>query len=85
MSDDENKIILTCPHCEHFILIHRNEINCAIFRHAAFKENFTQVNPHMPKDQCDQLIALDKVFGCAKPFKIINQNDNYVAIPCDYI
>ena len=73
MSEDENKLVLTCPHCSEYIVIYKNEINCAIFRHAAFKENFIQVNPHMPKDQCDQLITSDKVFGCAKPFKIINE------------
>ena len=85
MSEDENKLVLTCPHCAEYILIYKNEINCAIFRHAVFKENYMQISPHMPKEQCDSLIMENKVFGCAKPFKIINSNDNYVAVICEYI
>ena len=84
-AEDQNIIILTCPHCEQYILIYKNEINCAIFRHAVFKHDYMQISPHMPKDECDNLIATNKVFGCAKPFKIINSNNIYSAVICDYI
>lgn len=82
---DEDKIILTCPHCSQYILIFKNEINCAIFRHAVFKNTFMQISPHLPKDECDKLIESNEVFGCAKPFKIINEENNFVAVICDYI
>jgi len=82
---EEDKIIITCPHCEQHILIFKNEINCAIFRHAVFKDSFMQIAPHLPRDQCDQLIQQDKVFGCAKPFRIQKENETYVAVICDYI
>jgi hypothetical protein len=44
-----------------------------------------QINPHTPKDICDKLAIEDKIFGCAKPFKIIYENNEYNAIACDYI
>lgn len=39
------------------------------------------INPHMPKEQCDELVKQGKVLGCAKPFRLIG---NHVDI-CDYI
>ncbi len=83
MSDD--KIIVKCPHCENYIVIYKNEINCAIFRHGILKETYMQINPHTSKDICDKLAIEDKIFGCAKPFKIIYENNEYNAIACDYI
>ena len=43
MSEDQNIIIIICPHCEQNILIYKNEINCAIFRHAILKKNYIQL------------------------------------------
>lgn len=77
----DNYIIIKCPHCGDDILIMRSEINCAIFRHGVLKDNFQQMNPHAPKEECDYLFLNDMIIGCGKPFKIINDT----SIVCDYI
>ena len=78
----DDYIIVNCPHCSEFIFIYRNDLNCRIFRHAIIKETFNQINPHASKQQCDEYIKNNEIYGCGKPFKI-NANDE--AIICDYI
>ena len=48
------EIYVECPHCQKTILIMSNEINCAIFRHGAYKHNLKQINPHEKKEICDK-------------------------------
>jgi hypothetical protein len=72
-------LIVICPHCGGLIEI--EQINCAIFRHGYFKNCDRQVNPHLDKEGCDELIRLDLIWGCGKPFKIVNN----MAMKCDYI
>jgi len=77
-------IIITCPHCNEFILI--EELNCCIFRHGVFIKNNKQINPHSTKEMCDYYINNNKIYGCGKPYKIIiDEKNNYIAIKCDYI
>lgn len=72
-----------CPHCEEYIII--EQINCAIFRHGVFKNNFIQINPHLSKNECDELIKNNLIYGCGKPFKIILENNVWISVICDYI
>jgi hypothetical protein len=74
-----------CPHCQGDIIVHKNEINCCIFRHAILKSNYQQIDPHLPKDKCDALVREDLVYGCAKPFRIRIDNHRFVIEICDYI
>lgn len=71
--------IVTCPHCGVSVLI--AEINCAIFRHGVFKNTFHQIPPHATKTDCDEWKRTEQIYGCGKPFKLVNG----VAIKCDYI
>lgn len=73
--------IYECPYCNENIIIYKNEINCGIFRHAIDKITFKQIDPHTPKNICDNLFENNKVFGCCKPFQIINNQIR----KCDYI
>jgi hypothetical protein len=81
-------MIIKCPHCDSDILI--NKINCKIFRHGVYKNTFKQINPHLDKDNCDNLIKNDLIYGCGKPFELIliselDKNEpTYIAIKCDY-
>jgi len=83
--------IFSCPHCEDFIQIFKNEINCRIFRHAVYKNTYMNISPHESKDRCDELIKNNQIYGCAKPFRLVNNgiqtdgNPNYKIEICDYI
>jgi hypothetical protein len=72
--------VVECPHCHDFILI--EEINCAIFRHAIFKNTGSPIPPHSTKQECEEWIRQDKVYGCAKPFRLTKERQ---PVPCDYI
>jgi len=73
-------LLISCPHCGDSIIIYKHEINCRIFRHAVYKSG-EPVSPHLPKEECDRLVANNEVYGCCKPFQLIGD------IPeiCDYI
>jgi hypothetical protein len=72
-----------CPHCEEYIII--EQINCAIFRHGILKSNLIQIDPHLSKFYCDKFKEQDLIYGCGKPFKIVLENNEWIAIECDYI
>lgn len=75
---------VVCPHCKEFVII--EQVNCAIFRHGIYKENFIQINPHLSKNECDKLVSNNLIYGCGKPFKIKKNHENiWVADECDYI
>ena len=76
-------MIVTCPHC--FNSVEILEINCAIFRHAIYKDTFKQIDPHLSKERCDYLIKTEQVFGCGKPFKLIKGENSFKTVICDYI
>jgi len=44
-----------------------------------------QIDPHLPKVDCDKLKAEGKIFGCGKPFRLIQKDGIEKAIICDYI
>jgi hypothetical protein len=85
MTNTISEIYITCPHCDTNILIMFNEINCAIFRHGTIRETFTQINPHETKEICDKLFHENKIYGCGKPFRLVNTSNQYVAEICEYI
>lgn len=72
-----------CPHCEEYVII--EQINCAIFRHGVIKKTLKQIDPHLPKAQCDKLKEHNLIYGCGKPFKIVNRNGIWISVECDYI
>ena len=78
----DNKII-NCPHCDDFIIIEK--LNCGIFRHGTYKIDGKQVEPHLCKTSCDELIQSGKIYGCGKPFQIIISDGHVEIKKCDYI
>lgn len=81
----ENYYTVECPHCNGLILIAKNEVNCKIFRHAVYKKNFNPINPHANKEECDNLIKENKVFGCGKPFRVEYEENSLKSFRCKYI
>jgi len=77
---DTNLLIIECPHCMQNIEI--IELNCRIFRCGIFKDTNQQINPHLDEISCKALKEKDLIYGCGKPFKILE--DNTVVI-CEYI
>ncbi len=68
-----------CPHCNGSVVI--EEMNCAIFRHGIFKTTGKQIPPHASKEECDKWVQKDEIYGCGKPFKVVEKK----AVICDYI
>lgn len=80
----ETDIVIVCPHCKESILIEK--LNCRIFRHGILISNGQQINPHETKENCDTLFINNMIYGCGKPFKIINDESGaLVAVICEYI
>ena len=80
------KIIVECPHCKGYIII--SELNCCIFRHGVFKTTGEQIPPHSSKIECNEYVEKSLIYGCGKPFKVVNYNTdmNTCTIEiCDYI
>jgi len=75
--------VLRCPHCHEFFIMEK--LNCGIFRHGIYKSNFKQIDPHLPKLDCIQLIENQQIIGCGKPFRINNTNNKFEVEICDYI
>ena len=65
---DGEFFIIKCPHCSDYIQIHRNDINCRIFIHGVYKQTMQQVNPHLHRQSCDQLIRAGHIYGCGNQF-----------------
>lgn len=76
---------LICPHCNETFIVSKKDINCAIFRHAVYRNNMNPINPHMKQEECENLLNRGEVYGCAKPFKIVMKNGIYTTEICDYI
>lgn len=85
MREEEKKeedIIVMCPHCNDPILIELKQLRCGIFRHAVYKHNQQQVDPHLSYLKCKDLLRKNKVIGCCKPFQV---TEDHRAVPCDYV
>lgn len=75
--------VIRCPHCQDEIVI--EQVNCAIFRHGVFKDSLEQIPPHSRKEDCDEFVTNDKIYGCGKPFKLFFENEEYIPRACDYV
>ena len=79
-------IFVTCPHCAANIEIQPYQLNCAIFRHGAFVDTLEPLDPHASKEVCEWLVSNKMIYGCGKPFRIIQDTSGYIkTVVCDYI
>lgn len=84
MPKQTSSFFVECPHCK--CLVEIAEINCAIFRHGTYRHNGRQLNPHLPKADCERLVATGAIYGCGKPFQLVQREGGvYDAVICDYI
>jgi hypothetical protein len=75
---DTKVIILVCPHCKDIVII--EQLNCCIFRHSVLKSDNTEIPPHASKDECDNYIKNNLIYGCGKPFQIIKKSADLAKI-----
>ena len=78
-------IIVECPHCKMNILIYEKEIKCGIFRHGVYMKTYKQIDSHLPQSECEHLVKKKLIYGCGKPFKLVEHDSAYHAVICDYI
>jgi hypothetical protein len=75
---------INCPHCNEYVWI--EQINCGIFRHGIYKQNFEQIPPHAPEIECKRLILEQSIYGCGQPFRIrMNTDGKPIVEICDWI
>ena len=84
MENENNSIVLECPHCGDFFIIYKKELNCHIIRHGIYKKNHKQIDPHLCKEECDRLVKENLIYGCGKPCEIIEENNKYKCVICEY-
>jgi hypothetical protein len=77
--------VFQCKHCSDFFTVKLSDFNCMILRHGAYKNTLKYISPHLPKNECDNLVLSDSIYGCGKPLRIVKINDIYDVIVCDYI
>lgn len=92
LDEKNNLYIFNCPHCDMFIEVEKNSVNCSIFRHAYFFTRTNgdivlteQLNPHAPKEVCEKLVKEGKIYGCGKPFRMEKNGNSYEIKICEYI
>jgi hypothetical protein len=59
-----------CPWCNGMVEI--IELNCKIFRHGYYKKENVQIPQHLDKESCDELFEKELIYGCGKPFTILD-------------
>lgn len=81
IKEDGGFLLFDCPHCDEGVIVKKNQVNCTIFRHGVFKNNYKQMGPHTKKEMCDYYFENGLIYGCGKPFKIVRDK----AVICGYI
>jgi hypothetical protein len=81
INSNKKELILYCPYPDCNIGIEIIEINCAIFRCGVYKHNGLQIEPHLPNIECERIKKGDKIWGCGRPFQLIDGK----LVRCDYL
>lgn len=88
LENDASQLVFECPHCDMLILVAVGHVNCKIFRHGILKQSGRQVNPHLSQVECERMVQNDQVYGCCKPFQLVNccnLKSGWKAQVCGYI
>ena len=81
----DRSYVFECPHCNAPIQVGHDQLNCHIFRHGVIKSTMIQMDPHLPKAECDRLYESGAIYGCGRPFQLVKEGDDLKAMACDYI
>ena len=87
--NDDETVIVECPHCLLKIIVSKKDANNRFFRHGVYKDTGLQIDQNMNKDKCLELVKNNKIFGCGKPYKLnhikFNNEEIYFTEKCDYL
>ena len=65
---ENDHYVFNCPYCDISCIVHINEVNCKIFRCGVFTDTFQQINPHAGKEECENYVLNNRIYGCGKPY-----------------
>ena len=86
MQSSETWLVLTCPHCNDYVLTSVETLNCRIFRHGVDKLSFQPLPPHSSKELCDRMVAEQRIYGCGRPFRVQETaSGSFQCVDCDYV
>jgi len=90
-----SEVFVTCPHCSGVVGVLDGQVNCAIFRHGVIIRTGQQMDPHANKETCDRMAREGLIYGCGKPFQLVDAEGRSAqnrcasvvsrAIVCDYV
>jgi len=83
--ENNEYLVFPCPNCQELTIVYKIDICCAIFRHGCFKDTYFNINPHLSQVMCQHLIKNELIYGCSKPFQILEDNGHFEVNKCDYI
>ena len=82
-------LIFSCPYCDATIMVHPDQIHCAIFRHGVYEsdddsDEWVNLPPHASYRDVLLFKQQRTVYGCGGPFKIIQIGGERFATTCSY-
>jgi hypothetical protein len=81
---EDQAYVFECPTCGCLVQVAVHEVNCQIFRHAAFVVDMQPIPPHTSEPECARLVGEGLVVGCGGPFRLVFGAEPY-AERCGYI
>lgn len=79
---DHDVLRYQCPHCKLWTEVHKQDINCKIFRHAVYKKDFKPINPHASLEQVKKI--RNQIIGCGGPHMLVPINDTWIVKSCSW-
>jgi hypothetical protein len=75
-------MFINCPHCD--LLLEILELNCKKFVCGVYRTDFIQIPPHLSKEECVRLMESRLIWGCGKPFILVQHNEKWTAVESEY-
>ena len=76
--------VFECPTCSGLVQVPLGEVNCRIFRHAAYRDTHEPIPPHTSQGECLRLLRDELVVGCTAPLRLVLGQEPYAEL-CGYI
>ena len=64
------EMVIMCPYCG--LVSEIEQINCGVFRCGYYCNSLLQIPPHLSEEEGNRLVKEKKIYGCSRPFKIVD-------------